>query len=292
MILLYAFGMKTNFDYVQQVIDDFEDSLVKGAPITSSAELAKRVGYSTHHLGVLFQSLCKESLGRYILRRRLSQAATLIRDQRTRPSEVFTLVGWDDYSAFARAVKKEFGVNPSTLASLDSRDLLLTTRVHPILSGSENHSLPDPSLLTVSSMHMTGLVFFMDMNEKSFHKPWRIFEKNRSRIRSVIGSDVFQYSYWDDDASSEDGGLFLHCALQTEPGQDQEPFFFSKEIPGQEILSFRHDGPVETIHDTYRRIFDDFLPSSTYRLAGSFEYQRYGENDGIRICLPVEKLNS
>jgi AraC family transcriptional regulator len=279
--------MKTNFEYVQQVIDDFEDSLVKGPPITSSAELAGRVGYSSHHLGALFQSLCKESLGRYILRRRLSHAAVLIRDQRAHPTEVFTLLGWADYSSFARAVKKEFGVSPSSLVDLDSRDVSLAVRARPSLGDPKKQSIMEPLLIQATPLHLTGLVFFMDRNQKSFHKPWRIFEKNRQRIHAINGPDVFQYTFWDDDASPEDDGLFLLCALQTEQGVEQEPLFFSKSTPAQKVLCFRHEGPVETIHDTYQRIFNDFLPASTYRLAGSFEYQRYEEDGGIRICLPV-----
>ena len=59
----------TNFDYVQATIDLFEASLGAGTPITTAGGLASRIGYSVHHLGRLFQSLCGESLGRYMLSR-------------------------------------------------------------------------------------------------------------------------------------------------------------------------------------------------------------------------------
>ncbi len=49
--------------------------------------------------------------------------------------------------------------------------------------------------------------------------------------------------------------------------------------------------PVETIHDTYRRIYTEYMPSGSFLLSGGFEYQHYGQDGSIRICLPVADSN-
>jgi AraC family transcriptional regulator len=283
--------MKTNYEYVQKAIDLFEDSLSGGAPITTATLLAGKIGYSAHYLGSLFQSLCGESLGRYLLRRRLSQAISSIREGKARPSEAYMLFGWEDYSAFSRAVKKEFGLRPAAVYSLNTQDILLTTRAHPLLLEKNRPGTPEPQLIRANEVHVTGLAFFMGMNEKGYHKPWRIFLKNRDKICSIIGNDTYQFSSWNDNAPAEDAGFWIHCAVPTDPNTKQDMLFFSRHIPAMDILSFVHEGSVETIHDTYRRIFDEYLPSSTYRLAGDFEYQHYGEDGSIRICLPIDKTS-
>lgn len=280
--------MNTNYEYVQKAIDLFEDSLSGGAPITTATELAGKIGYNAHYLGSLFQSLCGESLGRYLLRRRLSQAVLLIREGKARPSEADALFGWEDYTAFSRAIKKEFGISPAALPSLDARDICLTTRAHPILPDKQQPGTPEPLQIDTDEVHLTGLVFFMGLNEKGYHKPWRIFMKNRDKIRSVIGNGTYQFSSWNESAPDEDAGFWIHCAVPTDPNEVQDMLFFSRRIPAMKTLSFTHKGSVETIHDTYRRIFDEYLPSSTHRLAGDFEYQYYGEDGSIQICLPID----
>jgi len=127
----------------------------------------------------------------------------------------------------------------------------------------------------------------MGMNEKSFHKPWRIFMKNLPLLKGVMGKDSWQFSSWDNDAACEDDGLWIHCAVQTDPSFKQDLRFFSRDIPSLSVLRFIHTGPIENIHDTYRRIFDEYLPGSSYHLAGNMEFQHYREDGTVEICIPV-----
>jgi hypothetical protein len=40
----------------------------------------------------------------------------------------------------------------------------------------------------------------------------------------------------------------------------------------------------------YRRIYDEFILNSKYKLTGNYEYQKYGEDGSIEICIPVTDL--
>lgn len=277
----------TNFDYVQKTIDIFEDSLTAGSPLTTTGSLAAKIGYSAHHLGRLFQSLCGEGLGRYLLRRRLAEAAVAVRDRSLSAREAAARFGWEDYSAFSRAVRKEFGTSPAGLRALDGGDLRLAARARPRVPGSVVEPIDDPRLVMAEGFRATGLVFFMGQNERGFHRPWRIFMSNRPLIRGAVGEDSWQFSSWDDRASDEDDGLWIHCAVKTDPAATQDMRFFSRDVPTLRVLEFAHRGPIETIHDTYRRIFQDYLPASAFRLAGNMEFQRYRESGEVTICLPV-----
>ena len=276
----------TNYEYVQKTIDIFEDSLGSARVIATASELAGKIGYSVHHLNRLFQLLCGDSLGRYILKRRLAEAVCAVRGG-VLPSQVYALYGWEDYSAFSRSVRKEFGVAPSKLSELDAAALSLTYRARPVLSSVQTQHPLDPVLLQTRSIHATGLVFFMDNNVKGFHKSWRIFSDNRHKIRDVKGNVTYQFSCWDENASPENDGLWIFCAAETDSTVDQDMMFFSKTYPPLRILSFKHTGPVETIHDTYRRIYEEFIMNSKYKLTGNYEYQKYGEDGSIEICIPV-----
>lgn len=277
----------TNFDYVQKTVDIFEDSLSSGAPFTTAGALASRIGYSSHHLGQLFLTLCGESLGRYVLRRRLAEAATAIRERAFTATEAAARFGWEDYSAFGRAVRKEFGVSPAGLVTLDGAGFAPALRARPRIPEPLRQPLATPDVILTEPVHATGIVFFMGMNERSFHKPWRIFMKNRPLIRGVLGGDTLQYSSWDNDSSGEDDGLWIHCAVRTDPAEKQDMRFFSRDIPALSVLRFVHTGSIETIHDTYARIFQEYLPTSAFHLAGNMEFQHYTPEGPVEICLPV-----
>lgn len=279
----------TNFDYVQKTIDLFEDSLGSGTPITTVRELSKKIGYSPHHLGRLFQSLCGEPLGQYLLRRRLSEAVHRIRDAGAKASQAACQMGWEDYSSFGRAVRREFKMSPGQLAGTPSSALDLAIRARPKIKDSGGAVPLLPDLLFVNPLHVTGLVFNVGPNEKNFHRPWRIFSVHRDQLRGQISPVTYQFSWWA-EASEPDEGMWIHCAAETDPLVQQEPIFFSRSIPGSQILRFIHRGPVELLFDTYRRIWEDYLPQSTFRLSGSWEFQRYlapGESSPIEICLPI-----
>lgn len=278
----------TNYDYVEETIKLFEASLAAGAPITTAGALAERIGYSRHHLGRLFQSLCGEALGRYMHARRLAAAVCAIRSGSHSATEAARRYGWEDYSAFARAVRSSFAASPSALKTLDPGDIRLAVRARPRIPESRAQPLEEPTLITTDALHVTGPVFYMGRNERSFHRPWRIFMRNRLRIQGAIGEDSWQFSSWDDSAPDEDDGLWIHCAVQTDPSTTQDLRFFSRSLPAMRILAFTHRGPIETIHDSYRRIWVDYLPQSPHRLAGNFEFQHYTPDGSVTICLPVE----
>ena len=168
----------TNFDYVQKTVDIFEESLTSGAPFTTAGALALRIGYRIHHLGRLFHTLCGESLGRYVLRRRLAEAATAIRAGELTAAEAAARFGWEDYSAFGRAVRKEFSVSPAGLVTLDGTGFTPAVRARPRIPESLRDPLTAPDVILTEPVHATGIAFFMGMNERSFHKPWRIFMRS------------------------------------------------------------------------------------------------------------------
>ena len=270
----------TNYEYVQKTIDIFEDSLGSSRVITTASELAGKIGYSVHHLNRLFQLLCGDSLGRYILKRRLAEAVCAVRGG-VLPSQVYALYGWEDYSAFSRSIRKEYGVAPSKITALDAAALSPTYRARPVLSSVQTQHPLDPVLLQTRSIHATGLVFFMDNNVKGFHKSWRIFGDNRHKIRDV--KDV-TYQFRAGTKTHPRKRRFMDILRSETDSTVDQDMMFSKTYPPLRILSFKHT-PVETIHDTYRRIYEEFIMNSKYKLTGSYEYQKYSEDGIIEICI-------
>jgi len=278
----------TNFEYIQKTIDLFEDSLAQGFPITTVRDLSSRIGYSPHHLNRLFQTICGLALGQYVIRRRLSFAVGLLSSGSVSARDAAQRSGWDDYSAFSRAFRREFGHSPGVVKSGGAEDLNLLHRARPVAGDLNTVNNASPVIEQIPSFHVSGLVFFMGPSEKTFHRPWSIFARQSDRIRGRIGDRTWQLSSWSDDSADVDDGLWIHCAVQTDPDVVQDPVFFSRWVESMTILRFMHSGPIENLYATYHWIWHEYLPRSTWRPLGNFEYQRYGsEGEPVEICVPV-----
>ena len=151
----------TNFGYVQKTIDLLEESLGSPSPYSAVGDLARRIGYSAHHLGRLFQSLCGMPLGQYMLKRRLAEAVRLMSDEGASASAAADRLGWQDYSSFSRAFRRQFGAGPGRLRTLGPERLALVPRARPRLLDCRGREELEPVLLQTGAMHVTGLVFFM-----------------------------------------------------------------------------------------------------------------------------------
>ncbi|MBN2508988.1 MAG: helix-turn-helix domain-containing protein [Spirochaetales bacterium] len=280
----------TNIDYVTSAIDLFEESIKAGGsrPLVSVKALSAKIGYSPHYLGRLFLATCGMNLGQYILKRRLSEACVRLQNTRDPIREVAEALGWEDYSSFSRAFKKEFALTAGHIREGAPAGRPLTPRARP-MSPRAAFRAREPEVRRLDALQVTGLVFFMDNTVKSFHGPWSMFQRYGQRIRGVLRPELsYQCSSWPDDTEEASQGLWILCGRETESDALQEPMFFTKTYEPSTVLSFIHEGPIESIYHTYAYIWGEYLPSSIFRPSGTFEFQRYhASRPGVEILIPV-----
>jgi len=81
------------------------------SPITL-LDLAREAGYSPWHIGRMFREVTGKSPFEYIRRRRLTQAALLMRDNKRKVLDVALDFEFDSQEGFTRAFSREFGISP------------------------------------------------------------------------------------------------------------------------------------------------------------------------------------
>lgn len=77
----------------------------------SLEKLAEEVNYSESYIGKIFKDVTKQPLTGYIVNKRLINAASYLREGYP-IAEVSEMVGFNNYSYFFKAFKKQFGVSP------------------------------------------------------------------------------------------------------------------------------------------------------------------------------------
>lgn len=76
------------------------------------ADIAKHVGYSNYHFQRLFHQVTSQTIGQYMMGRKLTEAGKLLREGQFRVVDVSYQFGFESHEAFSRAFKARFSVNP------------------------------------------------------------------------------------------------------------------------------------------------------------------------------------
>ncbi|MCC8381212.1 MULTISPECIES: helix-turn-helix domain-containing protein [Xenorhabdus] len=98
----------------EKVIEDLVYWIEKNIENELNIEIvAKKSGYSKWHLQRIFKNITGTTLGSYIIKRRLSNAAISICSSKNTLYNVALQYQFDSQQSFSRSFKKHFGITPS-----------------------------------------------------------------------------------------------------------------------------------------------------------------------------------
>jgi AraC family transcriptional regulator len=272
---------------------------------TTNTSLAARSGYSFWHFMRLFSAVTGMTPKEYISARIMSESAAAIARLNSSTgnktlSAVAYRAGFDSYETFSRSFRRQFGIPPAQLkkeGTLECIAPLLIQRFHPhpretagtVPAWTERAGIASEIVLR-QPFHLTGISFYLDKKKKSFDQLWAVFSAKQHLIGGRFNPEQFcQYTAWSPAQTAEqpDEALFVLCALMTRPETVQEPVFTSRMIPGGKFLHCIHEGSIETISDTYERIYRGFVAESTLSFPASWEYQTYTSQGRTDIYIPI-----
>lgn len=281
----------------------------------SLARLAKEANFSAFHFHRVFAALVGETLGNYLTRRRVEQAAARLASQpKLSVLTVALSVGFGSAEAFSRAFKKHFGRSPSqwklrspatrneerkisqTKSSLDQEKR--RSRGYDLRMNTKTSLAPlSVSIVTRPPVRIAYLRY-----QGPFGEPLGEFWRNTvypwMAENALLGSPRYGVSQDDPQVTADD-----KCRYDAgvEVGKDFVPSQNAKiaTIPGGVYASAPFWGRSEEIKLIWDRILREWLPASGYQLDARpcFEYYpttgKYDEKTGQFSCdlyIPVAKL--
>jgi AraC family transcriptional regulator len=280
------------------------------------ARLARVANFSAFHFHRIFAAHTGETLGSYLTRRRVEQAALrLVSQPRLSVLNVAMSVGFGSPEAFARAFKKHFGCSPSEWKTPSARARLQEESK----LGQANRSR--------SQAIATGVAYTASMNPTLSSSPLRVAVQTRAPVRIAylryqgpFGEPVGQF--WQEvvypwmvsndllgavryGISHDDPLITATGKCRYDAGVEVAPDFVPSEnaqiatIPGGLYACTKFKGTSAEIMATWERILREWLPASGYQLDARpyFEYYpsdgEYDEKTGAfscELCIPIMKL--
>lgn len=254
----------------------------------SLADIAGATCFSPYHFGRLFCYLTGTTLSEYVRKRKLSLAATDLRETGMKVIDAAVKYGYDSPDSFTRAFSAQHGLTPSEVRAGSG-----TLKIYPPLS---------------FYFHVKGV---QEMN-------WKIEKKEAFQVYGIetllSADDLGKASdFWDETHADGSRGSLpeVHALVghnnKTEGGIPYMIFAFLKDgrdpgsykvvdVPANTWAIFRsegmpnHDNDVCKIPELFGRAYSEWLPTSGYERAEGPDLEIYGDHYE-EVWIPVRKAS-
>jgi AraC family transcriptional regulator len=239
----------------------------------SLAQIARASDVSRYQLLRAFGAATGQSVMRYLRARRLSEAA---RSLRAGAPDILTVAldaGYGSHEAFTRAFREQFGRTPEAVREqchLDNLQLVEAIRMDEALIVK----LAPPRFETGRTLLVAGLGerYSFETNH-GIPLQWQRFTPYIGNIPGQVGNTTYGVC-----CNSDSAGNFEYIAGVEVSSFDALPSELRRvRIPGQRYAIFTHRDHISTMRCTVYTIWNQWLPTSGYRVADAPDFERYDE---------------
>ncbi|KMZ44246.1 MULTISPECIES: helix-turn-helix domain-containing protein [Bacillales] len=231
-------------------------------------EVAAAAGYSKYHFQRLFFHVTGETVGQYISKRRLTEAAKALSLEQKSVTEVAFTYGFDSHEAFTRAFTKRFGLPPSALRRSGKmpRYMMLEPMELPYLENIQRQSIEPIYVPAHEALNLAGC-YSPSFSVRDIIGCW-------SRLGQQVGWQPTQKRYgvlrYPDTFGLELSYTYF-AGLPASEHADIDGLEMLT-LPASSYLVFPHKGSVQNLNLTYQYIYGSWM---THASASDQFYARY-----------------
>ncbi len=267
----------TNKESILKAVQFIESNLKSDISIL---DIARESSCSLYHFTRLFQSITGVSPKKYLLQRRLTESIYEIRDTKDRIADIAYSYTFGSHEVFTRNFQKTFGMSPSKIRQGETVPNHLKTIAisKDYIFQSKKARNEPPDIIEQKDKFLIGVSFFISDDNKTndISKEWNNFLHEVSKINNKTSPlNYYQIQFWSETQDLK--GMHYCLAVEVESLTDVGPQFVAKVIPKGKYLRFIHKGLSSNVRYTYRYIYSEFLPNTSYKLTQPFNFEVYGE---------------
>jgi AraC family transcriptional regulator len=231
----------------------------------SLEELARVANFSPFHFHRIFSGMVGETVKEYVRRLRLERAAWQLRGSRQPVLRIALDAGFETHESFTRAFQAMFKLSPSQYRknrhAVASPDPAIARGPDgwPLIAAGERKRME----VQVRKLQPTRVAFLRHVGP--YAEVCGVWERLCSWAgrKGLLGpsSVIVGLSYDDPEITAPDK-LRYDAAIVVGPEVQGEGEIWVQEIPGGEYAVTMHRGPYETMYETYRAVFGQWLPAS------------------------------
>lgn len=265
----------------EKAIMYIEENLCKDLKVE---DVAKSIGYSYYHFGRVFEAFLGETIGNYIRKRRLAQAAYTLIYTDKKIIEIAFDYHFESAEAFTRAFKKVYRASPHNYRKNRIEGMLGNKKELSILKMKhllENVSV-QPIIKEISPIKVVGMRKRITLENNQLPQLWDDFMERALEIKGTM-ENVRCFGICEYEESTKYEGFneqTLHSqviAMEVEDFRNIPDGMIKKVIDGGKYAVFTHKGRIDLIKETYNYIFGTWVPYSKLELDFKDDFEHYDE---------------
>jgi AraC family transcriptional regulator len=259
----YNKAINTSIDYINEHINETIDL----------RRIAEIVNISDFHFHRIFKAYIGESIGTYITRLRLENAAQKLQITNSTLTEIAARTGYQSQYSLSKAFKKHFGVTPSAFKNIQ-------TYFSSQFSKPEHETLElQPNIIYMESKELVYIRIIAKYgSELDYRTAWKKlwqFAKQKS-IRNE-NNEFIGLNFDDPNITKHEQCRFYAC-ISTEENIKPEGEFGIQMIDKGKYAVFTHKGGYSGLNRLYQSIYLDWLPNTNENLRHSTPFEKYLNN--------------
>lgn len=261
---------------IQHAIDFVEEHLQEELLIT---DIAAKAYFSAFHFKRIFQAISGFTVQEYIRKRRLSEAAVLLKETRMNVLSVALTCQYQSQEAFTRAFEKCFGVTPGayrrTGAALPLQQKVNLLDFQNRIKGEM--TMNKPAIVDLNDTDIVGREYKTSLRNEQYYAEipgfYEDFGRNQyyMRIPDKIAPDMV-YGIACQFGDNGDFSFVVGEAVH-DTGAELEEGLLRMVIPAGKYAEFKVNGSVDLVQNTRRYIYGTWLPNSNYELREAPDFE-------------------
>jgi AraC family transcriptional regulator len=265
---------------VSEAVEFIESNLDK--PL--SGELVSgHVGFSVYHFHRMFSAMVGESVAEYIRKRRLSEAAQMLRSTDKPLLDLAFQYGFESQEVFTRAFKKMFGITPGRYRSLREltpypEKLKATMEMLGHLQGGITM---EPRIITRDAERVVGMGgSFQQGDSQSIGKLWDRF---LLQMDSIVGGKqpyavgVCAPNHPAIPLKNGDQMVYIAGVPVGDAVISPPPDMVACELSAGRYAVFTHKGPISEIGHTLNYIWGTWLAKGEFEHRDAPDFELYDD---------------
>lgn len=255
-----------HYTRIQTAIAFIEDQLQDQLNVT---DIAREAGFSAYHFQRLFHAVSGFTVQEYIRKRRLAEAAAMLRETKSNVLQIAVTYQYGSQEAFTRAFIACFGVTPAKYRNKQT-PLAYQPKIDLITYGANIRgglNMYKPEIVDLTSIKIIGFNYQTNLNNETYFDEipgfYDDFGRNEYYMR-IPNKARPAFAYGIAHAYQDSGKFSFLIGEEVTSYEGMEPNFGCFEIPAGKYAAFKVNSAPELGQNTWKYIYGTWLPNSNY----------------------------
>ena len=258
-------------------------------------DIAEQANLSAWHFHRVFLASTGITVGEYIRKRRMSEAAKELVFTAKPIKQLAGEYQYESQAAFTRSFTQVYGVTPGKLR----RQVGPLQYYNAISPQPRGDKMLKAIIKHKDAFRVVGITCQNTMKNNNIPALWTEFNRQIcSKVSESLKPGVaLGICYYTDCSVMNEDTPFTYLAGVEYPADKDCPAVSEyRDVPASDYAVFEHHGSLDTLSETYNGIYNNWLPNSAYDRNQTDDFElydqrfRFGESNSVmEIWIPIVK---